>query len=116
MNAPSMRTSDQPGQANPTKVSLGLPINIEASTAPLQARCKATGTQWSAAYPAAASAPRAPARPCRRTQNDAAGGSAVAIYSPTVAALAGARRIQPPYAYLELGNRAADRGISQPDR
>ena len=38
-----MRTSDQPGQANPTKVSLGLPINIEASTAPLQARCKATG-------------------------------------------------------------------------
>jgi len=43
MNAPSMRTSDQPGQANPTKVSLGLPINIEASTAPLQARCKATG-------------------------------------------------------------------------
>src|SRR5262249_50011528 len=29
--------------ANPTKVCLGLALNIEASTAPLQARCKATG-------------------------------------------------------------------------
>src|SRR6516225_6761734 len=43
-----------------------------------------------------------------------AGRGAIAVRSPSAAAVAGARRVQPPHAHFQLGNRAADSGIPQP--